>query len=291
MQGLLETLRKKDEDLVVVEQSDDHLVIETSSMDDPPEGLERVDTESSLSPPLLLKEEMQSPTTPVSIRVIRSIYIVNATYTLLFMIWGLMPYFLFRYDVSVLGIGIGLAIVGLATLASYVAMYTVKDQFFTVPLIGLWMFLFFMSVNMFAALIRSLAPFQAVAIVFCQSLSILIYCFFTTRQSVASRHRHINVVWATGIMLGAGLVPWLCGIYAFVRDNDWITAFVLFLFIVIGSSLYNANQLRLIDRFDVSREDLVRAVVHYYTDALFGPIRWIAKKWQERTAVDYPEEI
>lgn len=272
MDELLVSLKKKDPDLVVVEHSDNHLVVESDAINDVPDGTERV--ESVIDPPLpnLFKDENNTPATHISVKVIRAIFITNAGFAFMGMLVGLVPYFVLRYDVSVVGLSIGMGIVGVGMAVAYVSMYMVQDQFYTVPLIGIWMFLLIVFLDIWGALKSSLAPFQAVTIVACQSVSILIYCFLS--------HRKINVVWALGIMCGAGLVPWLCGIYAFIRDNDWVTAFVLFLFCVIGFALYAANQIRLVGRFSVSREDLVRAVVHYYTDALFGPIRWMKIQWK-----------
>lgn len=272
MNELLVSLKKKDPDLVVVEHSENHLVVESDAISEAPDGTERV--EGSNDPPLpnLFKDENNTPATHISVRVIRSIFIVNAGFAFMGMLVGLVPYFVLRYDVSVMGLGIAMGLVGASQFVAYVLMYFVKDQFYTVPLIGIWMFLVIVFLDIWGALVRTLAPFQAFTIAFCQSLSVLIYCFLS--------HRKINVVWALGIMCGTGLVPWLCGIYAFIRDNDWITAFVLFLFCVIGFALYSANQIRLVGRFNVSREDLVRAVVHYYTDAIFGPIRWMKSQWK-----------
>jgi hypothetical protein len=252
MNELLNGLLKKDEDLTVIYGSEDTLVVESEIFAQP---------ESPIEPERPTELPMS-----VRVRVIRVIACVNVICSLLIMIGGIIPYYLLKKD-SIPELWWLFGTLTCISIILYVLMYVIKDQFFSVPIAGVWMFLVFMIVNTLAAIMRNLAPFQAIAIIFAQNTALLVYCFLS--------RRNVDIVWAAGFMGCAGFVAWLCGLYIFIQDNDWVVAGLLFLFFVIGCPAYCVNQLRYIDRFNVSTEDLIKAVIYYYTDALFGPIRWM----------------
>lgn len=273
MDNLLKGLVKKDPDLQVIEHSEDHLVIESALMETPPVGTMAAEP---VEVPLLA-HETKGPLVQIPVQIVRIIHIVNALYTVLMTCWGLLIALAFEYDVSRIGLIVGFSMFTTLSMIAYVVMYFIRDPFYCVPAIALWMFLLFMALNTLSALMHNMAVFQAIAIILCQSLSILVYC--------AQSPRGLKLLWAFGIMCGAGMIPWLLGLYAFIKNNDWITAVVLFFGGVIGSAAYATYQIQGVHRFNTSRGDLVRAVVHNYTDIAFGPIRWIAKEIQKRQSL------
>lgn len=283
MDTLLTGLMKKDPDLQVLEHSEDHLVIESVVMDTPPVGTQQVNVPKDHDETPLLVNETKGPIVQIPVQIVRFIHIVNALYTVLMTSWGLLIALAFEYDVSRIGLIVGFSVFSSLSFITYVAMYFIRDPFYCVPTIGVWMFLLFMALNTLSALMHNMAVFQAIAIILCQSLSILVYC--------ARYPRGLKLLWAFGIMCGAGMIPWLLGLYAFIKNNDWITAVVLFFGGVIGSAAYATFQIQSVHRFNTSKRDLVRAVVHNYTDIAFGPIRWIHKEIQKRqTTYDSSEE-
>lgn len=276
MDDVLQGLLKKDPDLEVVEHTEDTLVVESQIFDDTPDTVPKTDES-------IFAKETSSPMVHVTVRMIRFVHITNAAYTFLVLCWGLLVSIVLEYDVSWTGLVASFCIFSSLTFATFVVMYFVMDPFYGIPLVGLWMFLLFMSLNALAAFLHNMAVFQGVGIVLFQSLSLLLYG--------ARSPRGLKLVTCFTVMCVAGMIPWLCGLYAFIRNKDWITALVLFFFGVIGASAYTTYQVSLVDRFNTSRKDRVRALIHYYTDVLFGPLRWIRDMWMRyRPTPDEEEE-
>jgi hypothetical protein len=99
-----------------------------------------------------------------------------------------------------------------------------------------------------------------------------VYCIFS--------HRHLDPVWAGAYMGGASLVGWLAGIFVFMRERDWITCGLLFLFYVLGSSAYSAFCVHFYHNQEFRQEEITRAFVCYYTNPVLLPIKWIKEQYQ-----------
>ena len=255
MEEFKEEFLKKDEDATFSDETEHSIMVTSKLLDEIDEAIEPSQADKRIA--------------AVPVRITRHIFVVNVIFAWLIVMGGIVPYYFFRKDVPTPALGWLLAAVWFSCVLAFFLMVIVKDHFYTVPIIGLWMALLFMVVTTLAAIMRSLAPFQAVFIIFMESMAMVIYSF-------ASK-RYMDPVWAAGFMSAGGLIGWLCGLYIFINENDWITSLVLFLLFVIGCSAYSAYQIKLVGRFSLSRKDLVRAVVHYYSDPVFLPAQWIQK--------------
>lgn len=256
MEEFKEEFLKKDDDATFSDETEHSILVTSKLLEDIDEAI--VD-----------KKPQDTRPTAVPVRIARHIFVVNSLFTWLIVLGGILPYYFFRKDVPTPALGWLLGGICLCCIIAFTLMVIVKDHFYTVPIIGLWMAFIFMFVTTLAAIMRSLAPFQAVFIIFMESVAMICYSF-------ASK-RYMDPIWSGGFMAAGGLLGWLCGLYIFINENDWITSLVLFLLFVIGSSAYSAHQIKLVGRFSLSRKDLVRAVIHYYTDPVFLPAQWIQK--------------
>lgn len=260
-------LLKKDDTARVVEETAYSVVIESDQ-----QLIDEIDNAvgEDFEDPTIFQQEMTGlPLTP-AVRVARTVFIVHTGFSFLVVFFGVIPYYFFRADVPLKGLEWMLVTSILLCVGAYVALTMLTDPFNIIPVMGVWMFLVFVSVTTLAALMKNLVPFQAAAVHFCQGLSMLVYCFVS--------HRELNPILSVAIMFGWGCVAWLLGLYAFLHYNDWILSFLLFLICVIGSSVYSGYQISLLNRFNVSRKDQVNAVKHFYLDLILLPLSWIVHK-------------
>ncbi len=266
MQDFVQSLLKKDDDAEILEQTEYSVTVDSAVLLDEIDQAIGPDENDATG----LETELNGPNMTVPVRVLRTVAMVHTSYTFLILLWGVVPYYFFRSDVSTSGLEWMLLGVGIVCLMVYAALCVIQPHVAQIVAMGVWMFLLFMCVNLLAAILKNLSPFQAVLIHFCQGLTMTVYCFLARRK--------LDAWWCCGYMVGAGLVAWLVGFVAFLHYNDWITSFVLLLVFVIGSSVYSAWQVTLIKRFNVSVVSQVDAVRHFYVDLLLLPLQWIRKK-------------
>lgn len=267
MQDFVESLLKKDDDAEILEQSEYSVTVDSSvlmSEIDDAIGSDNGDGTTGL------ETEFNGPNMTVPVKVLRTVAVTHTSYTFLILLWGVVPYYFFRSDVSTSGLEWILLGVGITCMVLYGALCFIQAHVAQIVALGVWMFLLFMCVNLLAAILKNLSPFQAVLIHFCQGLTMTMYCFLAKRR--------LDAWWCCGYMVAAGLVAWLVGFVAFLHYNDWITSFVLLLVFVIGSSVYSAWQVTLIRRFNISVVSQVDAVRHFYVDLLLLPLQWIRRK-------------
>lgn len=265
MEDFVQSLLKKDDDAEIIEQTSNSVTIDSSVLVDEIDlalGDDDQNTE--------LETELSEPRMTVPTRVLRTVAMAHTGYTFLILMWGIIPYYFFRSDVGTAGLEWMLLASSVLCCISYGTLAILKDHVKQVVGLAVWMFLLFVCINVLAAILKDLSPFQAVVIQFCQGLVMTVYCSMAKRE--------LNSIWCGGYMAGAGLIAWLAGLVGFMHYNDWITSFVLLLVFVIGSSAYSAWQITLINRFNVSTASQVDAVRHFYVDAILIPIQWIRMK-------------
>lgn len=255
--SFLQGLYKKDPDLTVVEDNALVTVVESEIYD--VEEIKMTPTEPQMTP---------------HVKIIRHVFAYLLLYCTIATIWGIIPYHLLRMDAPVYVSWIIFGVSGFFLALSYGFLFLTDDS-----ALNLFVFLFFlfMMANASAALLRSLAPFQAIVIVWMQCAAVQVYCFFSKR--------HLDPIWAGAYMAGASLVGWLAGIYIFMRERDWITAGLLFLLYVLGSSAYSAFCIHLYTKDKLRQEDTTRAFVNYFTNPVLIPVKWIKEQYQTQ----YPE--
>jgi hypothetical protein len=203
----------------------------------------------------------------VTVQIIRFLFIANTAFCFVVCIWGIIPYYLLRFDAPQLALIIILVI----TLVFFVLTYGLLFYYCEQPiLLIVWMFFLFMLINVMAAILRSLSPFQAVAICFVQQLGVLGYCFVAKRS--------LTVIWTIVVTLIPALCMWLLGLYAFLQEQDWISSVVLLVIFVIGVSAYNTYEIYLIGQKRFHVKENIRVLSFYYTDSLRLPYEW----WSSR---------
>lgn len=203
----------------------------------------------------------------VVVRIIRNLFISNSAYCFVICIWGIIPYYLMRFDASQLVIIILSIVVSILFTVTYVSLFFWPEE--PIPLI-VWMFFLFMLINVLAAALKSLSPFQAVGICFAQQLGVLSYCFLAKRT--------LTVVWTIIVTFIPALATWLLGLYVFLKEQDWISSIVLFVVFVIGVSAYNSYEIYLIGQKRFHLKENIKVLNYYYTDSL----RQIYEYWKIR---------
>jgi hypothetical protein len=255
---LLDELTKKDEDLVVIENSFLGTIIETHldvgyDMDDDEE-----------------EEPLTLEILSIPMRIIRHVLIINIAIAFLYTVFGLVPYGLLqeapRFVPWVLFAVSSVSSIACATLMH---RYRRKQWALALSLYVMWVLITFVVVCTLAASLRSFAPFQACTMFFMQCIVGLLYCLYAGKDNV-------NAWWAAGLMMFAGLCVWSMGLYSFVREQDWITSGVLFVVCVLFWPLYTAYELHLIDK-RYTLEELTMANIEFVTDVFILPFERIRR--------------
>jgi hypothetical protein len=130
----------------------------------------------------------------------------------------------------------------------------------------------------------SFMPLVGIAAAMLGNISLLQLCCIYSTQSLVvvlmteySRHE-IDVLASTVCMALGSLVVWCIGLYAFIKESDWLSSILVFVFGAVGAA-YRAHQLgNLAPRFDSATVKKMDAIRCFYTD----PIRFL---WAQRTAV------
>ncbi len=89
-------------------------------------------------------------------------------------------------------------------------------------------------------------------------------------------------------MFFATVIVWLIDLYAFIRLQDWITA-VLILFAGWAVAVYSTFQVRWANRYSVSFEQKMLAVIQFYGDPVLMPLSAVAA-WCSAAKDDDEEE-
>ena len=245
MADFVESLIKKDPDAVIIDISKDgtEFIIQSDLVDMPMDFEEIVET-----------PELIDPYTKTNVKVVRVIFTGNAIIAYMSIIFGIIPY-------------MGLELISVPTrdyiLWSLVAVTGVVYVLMAVfkNMSSIICFAFFLSFTLGAACahLNNMALLQAGLIVFAQSMTVAIITTKFTRELK---------IWQTVIsMLVVGLVVWLVGIYAFVEQHDWVSAGILAAFNVVFT-IYSFIQIKYIDRYSLSKDNLTIAMANFYTDPI-----------------------
>jgi len=133
----------------------------------------------------------------------------------------------------------------------------------------------------------SCMPLIGIAAAVLGNISLLQLCCIYSGQSLAvvlmteySRHE-IDVVASTVFMALASLMVWCIGIYAFVKESDWLSSILVFIFGAAGVA-YRSHELgNLAPRFDSATVKKMDAIRCFYTDPLRGAV-FLLTAWLKR---------
>lgn len=251
---LLKSLNKKDDDLEVLDIGHGGIEFTTSNPEAVARSFEIIDEDAPIS--TLLEDERESGYVDVEARMIQTVFSTNAALGYVVVILGFIPYCLVQLMEPRVSQTYLLAALGGAFLLTYALMLLFKRVFFVL----LWMFVVLWVAGTAAALTRNIFPLQFGALIFIQSVAVLIYVGIAKRQ--------VSTVKAVALEYVLGIATWLVGIYAFVEQQDWLYG-VIALGIVLVSPLYHYFQIEHIGRFSLDTQHLTNAVVHFYGDLLY----------------------
>jgi len=249
-------IRKKDEDAKIISSSMIHGTL--------------IRTTANIGSEVEEEEETQRDmfhTVPINIRIVRHVFVVNATIVFFFIMFGIVPHHLL-YDTSltiksiILGCSSGLGFVAFAVMYAFREEPHVALIFCSVWIVNAYIITICLGVMM-----HTLIFFQACLIMFIQQLSILSYSLYSKKKILPTP--------SVLIMLSSGMLVWGWNIYAFLKEQDWISAVVLFFVVVIGHSLYCSCEIYLTNQHRLTNNELIKAIIYYYTDPVFIPVRWM----------------
>lgn len=262
MDELLENLKKKDDDMEVIEQT-----LFTT----------KIQTTLDIGTPI----EEPEPQIPIEYSVhtknIRYLFIILATLWICLTMFSIVPGALLQMFKLPL---VALTLFICATMTSCVllgALYLVKghkDMVYAC-FACLCVCLFTIIFSSFAYF-DSIAPFQACITLFDESIAVLVYCL--------SGEKLVNGWWVGFFMMIVGVVNWIIGFVAFVKEHDWIFSGILFFTCVVFFPFYSGYFIHSSERrFAVG--EFNHLIVAFFTDFYIIPLKWIhawyVKKFQQ----------
>ncbi|MDB9801167.1 hypothetical protein OAB94_02195 [Flavobacteriaceae bacterium] len=249
MDGIFESLRKKDPDMLVVDvDTENDVFIINTNIPEMPTGLYEILEENDT-------EENEQPQASVDIQIIKMLYMGNMLISFVVLTFGIVPYLLLNTisKENAVKFLIGLLV---TNIVAYVIMTLNKS----IASLMFWAFSLAMLLGGTCSITNDVAILQCAAIVFLQNVVVVIYAILSPRGIV---------VWKTVLaMLLFGIIVWTVGIYAFVEQHDWISASIVFI-LIVAFTVYSALQLQHIDRYSLNKEHMIQAMVNFYTDPVY----------------------
>jgi MFS family permease len=259
-ESIIDALLKKDDDarLVSIDSIDGSVTIETTT----DAIFDEID-EATVEPYLRLSN-----------RVIRAIFIGHGSICFAISFFSLIPYYFltyYRYKQWVFVVAVVCCVV----------FYLFACLTNRVPLFVIWLASLFVTASALASCIQSLAPIHAFSIGFMQSVTMLLYGFWSPK--------HMDPVWGFIGMAVAGALVWAVGLYAYILEQDWISCGVLFGLSVVGGSIYNAYQIYVVNVYQhasISEQELINAVICFYTWPVTWSVQIVRQRWSQ-TSLSY----
>ncbi len=201
------------------------------------------------------------PSINVNTQIVRHMFTYHALISFMIPSFGIVPFYLLK-DHFIISLDL-LALSGTAGIILYITMYLVRDTDWASFALCMWLFNGYMLMCSLSAILHSIAPFQACFIFFINSLTVIIIGLWFERL--------IDPWWISLFLILGGAVVWGTGIYAFIKEQDWITSGVLFLLSVILMPFYCGYEIYLINGGRFHKNEMGRTLVYFWTDPI--------KKW------------
>jgi len=243
--ALLETLNKKDDDIEILNVDNGGVTFTTTNSDviDNFNEVYSLDIEDA---PLV------DAYIDVTSRVLQVIFSVNAALGYVIVVLGFIPYCIFQlipatWRLYALG----------GSAGCFVLTYFAMVVFSRLVFVLMWFFTTMIFAGVLAAYIENILPLQFGALIFTQSVAVMIY--------VALKRKNLNNIVMVIVDIVGGLVPLLVGIYAFIEEKDWLVAWIALVYVLL-SPLYHYFQMKKAKRFSLDNKQLSEAVRHFYGD-------------------------
>jgi len=248
--SFLQSLNKKDDDIEIVNVTDTSVEFITKDPEAITRSFQVVD--QTPKPSTLLQDDYVD----VDTRILQVVFSTNAALGYLIVVLGFIPFCFVQLIPQTWSQAYLLMGLGGAFLLTYVMMLMFRRILFLV----LWMFVFLWVAGTGAALMKNIFPLQFGALIFIQSVAVLIYVGLAKRDPST-----IKIVLLEYVL---GIATWLVGIYAFVEQKDWLYGWIA-LAVVLLLPLYHYFQIEHKDRFSLDQQRLTDAVVHFYGDPVY----------------------
>ena len=240
-EALLTGLQKKDTDLQVLENTPDNLIVLTSLNI----GEEIVEELPPIFPPI-----------SVPIEIVRQLFVSHALITFLIPILGIVPFYLLIMSPFIVSTTLIFSSGGFLVLL-YIVMYLLRESTWGLPTYLIWMFNNYIVLVALSGIISSFAPFQGCSILFIESISIILLGFLFKKE--------IDPLWAILIMMIAGLIIWGVGLYAFIKEQDWISSMILFLVCIMGYPIASGYMIYKINNGKFHGKETMRLLISFWT--------------------------
>lgn len=236
-----------------------------------------------------LLDPQEGPADDVQVRVIRIMFAAMAVQMAFVTVISLV---IWAYGTSV---GEYNKRVAVAVMATILPLTLITLNIFKTSKIALvFMCLFLIELSLVcgftAVALSALAPIQLMATLFAQSISILGYTAVSTR--------YIDLKKSTLLLILVTIVCWLIGIFAFIEDEDWVSAVVV-LVLAWLVSIYYVLQIKYSNRYHLNNK--IESISNMYADpvdVLWTQIKALVRRCREgsqRPVVDdmsgYPERL
>jgi hypothetical protein len=209
-------LQKKDDNLQIIEQSDSGFVVMTSLVD-PVEPI----------PP---DPPMESVPPSVNIQIARHYFAAHAFILFFIPLFGIVPFYLL--------VELPFIVSTTLTCCSFVfgiiiraVIYHIYDSWALMPTFLLMVFNNFIFIVSLSAFASSFAPLQGCTILFVECVAVILMGFLFKKK--------IDPIWSALVMMLSGLIVWSVGLYAFIREQDWISSGLLFITCVVTWPLFS----------------------------------------------------
>ncbi len=192
----------------------------------------------------------------ISVQIMYYMFTANVIFTTFCMMFGAIPYyhyFGFLMTRNMFLTSLAIVIVSYVTFTVLVVLKHIDAALWC--LFIWWTSMGFLT-GFLSALTYSIAPIQFMAMWWAQSITIVAYTRISPRE--------ININKATIAMIITTGIVWSASIYGFIIEWNWLPA-VIILVLAMAMTFYNRIHLtRTVGRYDMSWEQGVTAVCHYY---------------------------
>lgn len=255
----LQNVFKKDDDATVTQIGGSVFVETTMPVARPPPP-------PPLTDDFLLEDAATAPRPDVRIQLVCNIFIVNSVVTL---VWIAITLPFFSWGGFARIVLIAACVLQLAFYLAFVFMREFKQPPVAICIVWLcWVVTMGIAFGAVTSLLGNVAPLQLEAMLWVQSLVVIVY----TKRSP----REISAPTAFLCMCIGTMVVWAVCVAEFVVEHDWTSGTVI-LVVAIFCALYSAHGIREseVHQYNASWDDLLAAIVQFYGEPVIQLLRKI----------------
>ncbi len=225
-QALLTSLQKQDDDLQVLENTEHGFIVLTS-----------------LNIGIPVEDEKEILPQSINIQITRHYFASSALIFFFIPVFGLVPFYLLIKFPLIVSMTLLIASFAFLILLHGI-LYSLGDESWALfPMFLLSVFNNYIFVVSLAGFGSTFAPFQGCSILFIECTSVILVALIIGRTT-----KTMDTIWCTLVMMLSGLLVWGVGLYAFIKEQDWISSGLLFGVCVVvypllsGLKIYRINR-------------------------------------------------